>query len=64
MEEGQPSWPYKEGWISPRVYMGKGRRPTRIVACLAESPGLTTFIFPRTRNPIFAFYIEEGKLYS
>ena len=29
MEEGQPSWPYKEGWISSRIYMGKGRRPTR-----------------------------------
>ena len=31
MEKGQPSWQgqlYQEGWISPRVYMGKTSPPT------------------------------------
>ena len=30
--EGQPSrlgYPYQEGWISPRVYMGKSSPPTQ-----------------------------------
>ena len=52
MDGGQPSCraspTMQEGWISPRVYMGK---PALLpgLARLAESLGLTTFIFPR--NP-------------
>ena len=52
MEEGQPSWQgqhYQEGWISPRIYMGKASPPTRAGSLSRVIRALTTFIFPR--NP-------------